>query len=167
MLVGVAAAGGIFTVVQPAGAAAVTGSGTMQSPFIAGCDARSTSGAITPDAEHPEVSTTCTVTFPGRTVKPLDSEQLDFYQCPLDHAYLENKNYAPPAKWIDRGIEIRGMGPFSIDANVEALSIPAAGGGWNVYMGNAGGTVTNWNTDARDYGVTLHCTNDINQSYVH
>lgn len=52
------------------------------------------------------------------------------------------------------------MAPFEIDANVYGEFEPALGR-WAL-TGTRGGTVTNWNTEPRAYGVTLHCTNDLN-----
>lgn len=152
VLVGLSAVAGILSVTVPAAAASVDGSGTQASPYMAACD------GYTPDWAD-----TCTVTFPDRTVKPLDSERLDFYRCPLDHPYLENRKYSP--RDIAKGIEIRGMGTFAIDASVPVMTNPIIGG-W-VATGNNSGDVTNWNTDPRNYGVTLHCTSDIRKSYGH
>lgn len=154
VLVGVTAAAGVLAIAAPASAAPVVGAGTLQSPYTADCD---------DDTPHDAV--TCTVSFPLRTVQPLGSAKLDYYRCPLDHAYLENKNYALGRADISPGIEIRGVTPVGIDAvNVYAIYNPvhdvtAPTGN------NSGGTVTNSTTGPRDYGVTLHCTNDIDKSY--
>lgn len=154
VMAGLAAAAGIVAVAAPAGAVTPTGSGTANSPFVAPCN-----------EGPPKVWASCQVDFPPKTVKPLDSEQLDYYQCPPDHPYLYNKSYSP-GTLIGRGIEIRGRAPFGIQADVAAG--PRSEFAWvnNLpYTRTDGGTVTNWNTDPRDYGVTLRCTSDKISAY--
>lgn len=114
------------------------------------------------DTGPSETANTCTVTFPPRTVKPLDGEKMDHYICPGTHRYLENKYYSE-----ERGIEIRGQGPFQIEATISnILAIPSPENPKHpVAIGSGDGTVINWNTDPRDYGITLHCTKNLKQSY--
>ena len=164
-----AAVAGMFA--APAGAATTNlrGDGTRAKPYMADCDKQTSSATPSPSAEKP---TTCTVTFPPRTVKPLDSERLDYYRCPLDYFYLARGNYStsPSGANIAGGIEIRGIAAWGIDARVDALFSDVGPVDADGKMGPTGptgpiGTVTNWNTDPRNYGVTLHCTNDLNRSY--
>ena len=131
-MTGLVAVAGILAVTAPA--EAMDGNGTPSNPFTAGCDANSK------DA--------CTVTFPERMLKGMDSEKLESYQCPWNHPTLENRKYAPARKDISNGIEIRGMGGFLIDATATSTF---------ANNGLSHGTVTNWNTAPRPYGVTLHC----------
>lgn len=143
---------------SPAG---VSGSGTADSPYTADCD----NDAIRKDF------TVCTVTFPDRTVKFWDGERLGSYQCPSARPYLANIDVPPRSNLIDNGIEIRGMAPFGIQVVASAgLPTKTDPHAWwvnalKVPSGVGSGSVSNWNTDPRAYGVTLHCTNSLELAY--
>lgn len=128
----------------------VTGKGTVESPYTAGCDTSGTPG-----------ERICTVTFPSRTVKFWDGEKLESYQCPSSRPYLANVDVPPHSNKISKGIEIRGMAPFGIQVIAFAGLYNKSG----VPTGIGEGSVSNWNTSPRDFGVTLHCTNVLLLAY--
>ena len=161
VMAGFAAAAGILLVAAPATATTVnevSGTGTREAPYVKACNEGT-----------PFVSSTCQVDFPYRTVKGLDSENMENYQCPADRPYLEDKVYSPGAV-VPHGVQIRNLAPAGVIGigvgfvMEQRLEFRTETGRISLPTGTTGGTVTNWNTDSRPFGVTLHCTDRADDS---
>jgi Ca2+-binding RTX toxin-like protein len=134
---------------------AVSGDGSNGNPYTtAACD-----------QPFPVPGTTCTVTFPSRSLKGFwSSEFVPAYQCPqaAGFPYLFNQDYAPFGTLLFRGVEVRGLGPVGVVISSGQHKI--VGRDLDVFFatltgpGNSG--ATNWDGYGSSYTVVLHCTSD-------
>jgi Ca2+-binding RTX toxin-like protein len=139
----------------PLAQAAYTGAGTNANPYTAPCDV-------------PEVD--CTVsTFAGRILNHyMSNEYVPAYQCPLDHAYLLNKNYAPFGTSLPEGVEIFNLGNVGVSITGAQSRYASDGKPYPVgtLTGFPSSSATNWAvpSSTQAYQVILHCTSDLSHS---
>lgn len=143
--------------------AAVTGDGSPENPYTAPCDTPS--------------ETDCTVGgFAYRKLRYIwDREAVPSYQCPADHRFLLNKDYAPVGTRLPLGVEVDGLGwvgvtlsdviskgPFPTGTFNQANGRPIV---YDIYYGTArGGQATDWGAGPNSYRVLLHCTSDLSHA---
>ncbi len=137
-------------------AGVVTGVGSNDSPFVAPCD----------DPQDED----CTITaFPARTLSGAwANEYVPAYECPSDHPYLLNNNYAPPFTTWGPGVEIRGDDTPAgrpIDVAITGYSYFNEPTPPNLFSGTLTGfpnsSATNWLWGGTHwYQVVLHCSSN-------
>jgi hypothetical protein len=134
-------------------AAAITGSGSNDSPYTAGCD----------DPQNED----CTVSaFPKRTLDGAwANEYVPAYSCPGDHPYLLNKGYAPAFTSWGVGVQIQeddGAYPIGVSITSQRLlQPPLANIFGGTYTGYPNSSATNWLWGGSHwYKVVLHCTSN-------
>jgi hypothetical protein len=142
---------------RPARAAqAVSGDGSNENPFIAGCD------------DPGQVDCTASA-FPPRTLSDLwSNEYVPAYQCQDDHPYLLNQIYSPVGTSLPNGVEVQGLGPIGVSIR-GVLAGPVVPGGLSYGRGTSTGfpnsSATNWTFGTNSYQVILHCTSDQSQAW--
>jgi Ca2+-binding RTX toxin-like protein len=134
-------------------AAAISGNGSNDSPFIAPCDDPG--------------DTDCSITaFPTRTLSGAwASEYVPAYKCPPDHPYLYFKGYAPFGVALPPGFEIHeDQGSWAIGISITGKSTVNEGK-FDLFAGSYTGfpnsSANNWLWGGSHwYQVELHCTSD-------
>jgi Ca2+-binding RTX toxin-like protein len=139
--------------------AGVTGDGTNGNPYTAPCS----------DPRNVD----CTVnSFPARALGGFWSNELvRAYECPTDHPYLLNADYAPFGTTLPSGVEVSGLGPVGVSiTGIKTTQVPYPGGrtfsqAIGTLTGTGNSSATNWNGDGSAYRVILHCTSDQSRGY--
>jgi hypothetical protein len=135
--------------------AAYTGAGTNDNPYTAPCDV--------PDVD-------CTVsTFAGNVLSHyMSNDYVPAYQCPLDHAYLLNKNYAPFGTSLPEGVEVTNLGNVGVSITGAQSRYASDGKPYPVgtLTGFPSSSATNWAipSSTQAYQIVLHCTSDLSHS---
>jgi hypothetical protein len=133
-------------------AAAVFGSGTDSDPYVAPCTTVTSYG--------------CDVEFPPRTLSGLwVSEGVPAYECPGNHPFLFNANYAPFGTVLPVGVEVTGLGPIGVHITntLQPTVTPVQGmPGLGVFTERGTSTefssATSWSLGTNSYRMILHCT---------
>lgn len=137
-------------------AAAVTGDGSNEHPFVAPCD----------DPQN----VVCTVSgFKERPMSgpPFTNEYVPAYRCPSDHPYLRRLDYAPFGTELPRGVEIQESShPWPIGVSISGIKrvFDPKFGSRQVATttGYPNSSATLWNPFGKHwYRVVLHCTSDL------
>ncbi|MCD2157985.1 hypothetical protein LQL77_30100 [Rhodococcus cerastii] len=140
----------------------VTGNGTNETPFTAPCSNTSTEGDCLVD------------NFPARALRGMTNEFVPAYQCPVDHPWLTNYNYAPAGTALVPGVEISGLNPIGVsitgrnddpknNATLDGFDYAVVG----TLTGFPYSSATNWSIDKHWYRVVLHCTNNFEHAQHH
>jgi Ca2+-binding RTX toxin-like protein len=134
-------------------AAAVTGDGSNDRPYTAGCDRG-------PGAD-------CTVSaFPKRTLdSPWANEYVPAYSCPGSDPYLLRKRYGPPFTNWGAGVQIQeddGANPIAVSiSGQKLLKAPLASVFGATLTGYPNSSATNWLWGGSHwYKVVLHCSSN-------
>jgi Ca2+-binding RTX toxin-like protein len=132
-------------------AAAVTGDGSNDRPYTAGCD--------------PGPGADCTVSaFPQRTLDgPWANEYVPAYSCPGSDPYLLRKRYGPPFTNWGPGVQIQeddGANPIGVSISGQRLlKAPLANVFGATLTGYPNSSATNWLWGGSHwYKVVLHCS---------
>jgi len=125
-------------------AAQLSGSGSDGNPYIAPCPA---------DADR----FICTVEFPARMLSGFwSNESVPAYQCPADHTYLYDANYAPFGTSLPNGVKAYGLGPIGVSITGTRYDAASYAIGTRSELGFS--SATNWTFGPATYTIALECT---------
>lgn len=102
--------------------------------------------------------------FPARTLPRLwSNEYVPAYQCPPQHPYLVNENFAPFGTAVVKGVEVAGLGPVGVSITLARTTGPGLAAG--TFTGFGASSATSWSTSPASYRVILHCHSEPSQGW--
>ena len=127
----------------------IRGDGSVSNPFISdGCTNRTSDGD-------------CIVKFIVRDLRPLQSEPILYYRCPLFEPFLvkrkSNRASAP------NGVDV--IAQPAVDTYIAGATSAITRYGRAYATGNYGGSATNWSLSDGKYALALFCTANLDRSY--
>ncbi|MCD2158305.1 hypothetical protein LQL77_32205 [Rhodococcus cerastii] len=140
-----------------------TGNGSNDSPYTAPCSTDASKDSCVVDS------------FAPRTLKMMSDEFVPAYQCPADHPWLANYDYAPLGTTLIHGVEIHGLNPIGASitgATRDETTKKYTYDGYEVALvgtrtGFPNSSAQNWSFDKHSYRVVLHCTNNLEDARHH